>query len=67
MDLLDDLRETRDAKLGVFPFDQAEALRRARQWQAAPPLERLRLQRSWTSEFREEYRQLRDAANHGSR
>jgi hypothetical protein len=59
MDLLDELGETRraivaanradlDAKLGAFPFDQAEALSRARQWRAAPPLEKFRPPRFWT-------------------
>ncbi|HEV2294660.1 MAG TPA: extracellular solute-binding protein [Tepidisphaeraceae bacterium] len=74
MDLLDDLRETRrmilespragelDARLGKFPFDQQEALRREKQWQAAAPIERLALQRKWTNEFREEYRSLREEA-----
>ncbi len=74
LDLLDELRETRrailaspraaelDAKLGVFPFDQKEALRRAKQWNDARPIDRLALQRKWTAEFADEYRQLRDAA-----
>jgi len=74
MDVLEDLRETRriilvsppaaelDAKLGRFPFDQQEALRREKQWSAARPVERLALQRQWTNEFREEYRTLREEA-----
>jgi ABC-type glycerol-3-phosphate transport system substrate-binding protein len=77
IDLLDELRETRrvilnsprakelDAKLGMFPFDQAEALRRMDQWnklRKTSPLEMLALQRNWTEEFREEYRRLREEA-----
>ena len=73
IDLLDELRETRrvivaahradlEAKLGMFPFDQAEALRRAAQWGKATPVERLELERKWKGEFRQEYRGLRDAA-----
>jgi ABC-type Fe3+ transport system substrate-binding protein len=74
MDLLDELRATRiaiehsphatelRAKLGHFPFDQKEALRRARAWNDASPAERLRLQRQWTDDFREEYCQLRQQA-----
>jgi ABC-type Fe3+ transport system substrate-binding protein len=74
MELLDELQETRkvilassrakelDAKLGVFPFDQKEALRRAGVWRKASAAERLRLQRQWTGEFREEYRKLREQA-----
>ena len=41
---------------GTFPFDQTEALARAKRWTAATPIERLSLQRQWTEEFREEYR-----------
>jgi len=71
---LDELRATRtailaspraaelDAKLGVFPFDQKQALARAKQWQAATPIERLALQRRWTAEFRDEYGLLREEA-----
>ncbi len=74
MDVLEDLRETRriilaspraaelDARLGKFPFDQQEALRREKQWTGAAPVDRLALQRVWTNEFREEYRTLREAA-----
>jgi spermidine/putrescine-binding protein len=74
MDVLDDLRETRrvilasphaaelDAKLGIFPFDQAEALRRADQYQHASAVRRMALQRQWTDEFRDEYRRLRQEA-----
>lgn len=77
MDVLDDLRETRriilaspraaelDAKLGNFPFDQQEALRREKQWYSAAPVDRLALQRKWTNEFREEYRKLREEAQGG--
>lgn len=74
MDVLEDLRETRriilespraaelDARLGKFPFDQQEALRRGKQWNGASPVDRLTLQRKWTNEFREEYRKLREEA-----
>ncbi|MGB7161029.1 MAG: extracellular solute-binding protein [Tepidisphaeraceae bacterium] len=74
MDVLEDLRQTRriilespratelDAKLGTFPFDQQEALRREKQWNSAAPVDRLALQRKWTNEFREEYRKLRAEA-----
>jgi ABC-type Fe3+ transport system substrate-binding protein len=76
MDLLEDLRETRkvilaagrddlDQKLGIFPFDQDEALRRANQWKNAKPIERIELQRQWRAEFRDEYRTLREAALSG--
>ena len=74
MDPLDDLRATRAAierspkaaelraKLGYFPFDQKEALRRLKAWNSAAPAEQLHLQRQWTDDFREEYRQLREEA-----
>jgi ABC-type Fe3+ transport system substrate-binding protein len=74
IDLLDDLRETRaavlasprakelDEKLGTFPFDQTEALRRMQIWSKLTPLERLNLQRQWTGEFRAEYDSLRKQA-----
>jgi iron(III) transport system substrate-binding protein len=74
MDPLDELRETReailrsprreklDAKLGMFPFDQAAALRRGDQWRKANPIDKLALQRQWTQEFRNEYRALRRSA-----
>ena len=45
-------------KLGVFPFDQKEALARAKRWLMAAPADRLSLQREWTEEFRDEYRRL---------
>src|SRR5207247_3787890 len=72
IDLLDELRKTRaaieragrkdlEAKLAMFPFDQAEALRRMEQWNKATPLERLDLERRWKYEFKDEYRKLRDA------
>jgi ABC-type Fe3+ transport system substrate-binding protein len=74
IDLLEDLRDTRaailtsarakelDEKLGTFPFDQREALRRMQIWSKATPLERLDLQRQWTAEFRAEYASLRKNA-----
>jgi ABC-type Fe3+ transport system substrate-binding protein len=74
IDLLDDLRETRrvilasphavelDAKLGVFPFDQKEALARLAKFKKASGVEKLAMQRQWTREFQEEYRQLREMA-----
>jgi hypothetical protein len=72
IDLLDELRETRaaidragrkdlEAQLGIFPFDQAEALRRLEQWGKGTPLERLELERRWKGEFKDEYKRLRDA------
>ena len=52
-----------DAKLGKFPFDQTEALARAKQWSAANRQSTAsRMQRQWTNEFRDEYRQLREEA-----
>jgi iron(III) transport system substrate-binding protein len=74
IDLLDELRNTRaavlassrsgelDEKLGTFPFDQSEALRRMEIWSKSTPLERLSLQRKWTEEFRQEYHHLREEA-----
>jgi spermidine/putrescine-binding protein len=74
IDPLDELREARaavarspraaelDARLGVFPFGQAEALKRMARYHDADALERLALQRRWTEEFRQEYRRLREAA-----
>jgi hypothetical protein len=77
IDLLDELKATRkaiidagrndlDAKLGVFPFDEKEALRRAELWQKSTPVQRLELGRQWTEEFRQEYRRLREAAQRGA-
>jgi ABC-type Fe3+ transport system substrate-binding protein len=75
IDLLDDLRETREAilaspkaaeldrKLGKFPFDQKEALRRMALLKQSPPAKRLELQRQWTDEFRDEYANLRAQAH----
>ena len=58
--------ERLEAKLGRFPFDQKEALRRLAEWSAATQARRLQLQRQWTSEFREEYRRLKEEARwHG--
>jgi len=51
-----------DAKLGVFPFDQKEALARAAKFKAAGMIDKLAMQRAWAAEFREEYRQLREEA-----
>ncbi len=51
-----------DRRLGTFPFDQGEALRRLDEWKRARPIERLKMQRRWTAEFREEYDQLRRMA-----
>jgi iron(III) transport system substrate-binding protein len=74
LDPLDELRATRqailasprakelDAKLGVFPFDQREAVRRLAAWRAASPVEQLTLMRKWTEAFEDEYRKLRDEA-----
>ena len=49
-----------DAKLGRFPYDQKEALRRAKQWKDATPVARLGLMRDWTRQFHDEYRHLRE-------
>lgn len=79
IDVLSELRETRkailtsanaaelDRKLGVFPFDQQEALRRQDQLQGTKanpvtPLQRLALIRRWEQEFKAEYKALREAA-----
>ena len=71
IDLLDELRETRaailrspraaelDQQLGTFPFDQQEALARAKRWRMATALQRIEMQRAWTEEFRQEYADLR--------
>ncbi|CAN5622540.1 hypothetical protein BH09PLA1_BH09PLA1_18120 [soil metagenome] len=72
--LLDELRDTRRAiensphreallaRLGTFPFDQAEALRRAAEFDKANALQKLELKRRWQEEFRAEYRRLREEA-----
>jgi ABC-type Fe3+ transport system substrate-binding protein len=74
MDVLDELKATRaailacpraaelDAKLGRFPFDQKEALKRQDQYKKATTAERLELMRKWTDEFRQEYRELMSRA-----
>jgi hypothetical protein len=75
MDTLDELGAARaailaagrsdlDARLGKFPFDQQEALRRAKALDAVRdrPSEKLALLRKWTEEFRSEYAALREAA-----
>jgi ABC-type Fe3+ transport system substrate-binding protein len=74
MDTLDDLRAAwaaisqspraaeLDAKLGKFPFDQKEALRRAAEWKKASPRRQLELREQWTRAFRDEYRRLREEA-----
>lgn len=79
IDLLGELRDTRrkilaspraaelDVRLGIFPFDQKEALRRMEQWKRSSPVERLTLMRNWTDEFREEYRRLRHEARQETR
>jgi hypothetical protein len=58
IDPLDDLQRVPSEKLGDFPFGQTEALARLARWKAASPADRLRLQREWTEEFRQEYRWL---------
>lgn len=72
--LLDELHDTRRAiensprrdelraKLGLFPFDQAEALRRAAEFNQANVLQKLELKRRWQEEFRAEYASLREEA-----
>lgn len=73
IDLLDELRETRrailenkrddlDRRLGAFPFDQQEALKRGDLWKKSTPLERIELKRRWREEFRREYSALRALA-----
>ena len=58
IDLLDELRETRraiieakradlDARLGIFPFDQQEAIRRGSLWDKSSAIQRLELERKW--------------------
>ena len=79
VDLLPELIATQDAirsvsdpareaalekRLGTFPFDRAEALRRLKAYQGpkdnpTKPLERLRMIRQWTAEFRSEYEAIR--------
>ncbi len=70
---LDELRETRreilksprcqelDARLGMFPFDMAEAQRRSAEYNKKPvdPVKQLALMRAWTGEFQSEYQVLR--------
>jgi iron(III) transport system substrate-binding protein len=74
LDPLDELRATRkailasprakelDAKLGLFPFDQQEALARLKEWNDATPVGQLKLMREWTADFRKEYAKLRQEA-----
>ncbi|MCY2951445.1 MAG: extracellular solute-binding protein [Planctomycetota bacterium] len=76
--LLEELSQTRkailasprakelDAKLGRFPFDQKEALRRLEEWKKAPAGRRLEVKRRWEEEFREEYRRLKQQAERGT-
>src|SRR5204863_7336032 len=77
IDLLEELRQTRqaivrarrddlDARLGTFPFDQREAIRRGQLWDASDPLARLELERQWKQQFRREYQQLRELAKAAS-
>jgi ABC-type Fe3+ transport system substrate-binding protein len=51
-----------DARLGMFPFDQKEALRRGALYKKASPVEQLALKRAWTEEFKTEYNLLRTEA-----
>lgn len=81
IDLMEELAQTRrvilaspkaaelDAKLGRFPFDQKEALKRQGQWKdkSLSVAQRLQLQRDWTDEFRREYAALRAAAGGAGR
>jgi ABC-type Fe3+ transport system substrate-binding protein len=72
---LDELCETRreimasphakelDAKLGMFPFDQAEGNRRMVKYLRAKPVDQLAMMRQWTAEFRDEYKHLLEQAN----
>jgi ABC-type Fe3+ transport system substrate-binding protein len=77
IDLLDELRETRLAidkrgradllaRLGMFPFDQAEAMKRASGYFSANPLQQLEMERKWEMEFKNEYAELRDEALNGN-
>lgn len=77
LDPLDELRETRRAidkarradllaRLGTFPFDQAEALKRSSTYFAATPIGQLELERKWEAEFKDEYAQLRTNAIEGN-
>jgi spermidine/putrescine-binding protein len=71
MDCLDELCQTRkeirkskrvkelDARLGMFPFDQKEALRRGDLYKTANPVQKLALKRAWVEEFESEYQRLR--------
>ena len=78
IDLLPDLRETRrqivaspravelDAKLGAFPVSQAASQAGVdvhRQMLKGKPEDWLTLQRQWRDQFRDEYRELRRAAD----
>ena len=75
INLLTELRQTRaailrsdepevlTAKLGHFPFDQKEALRRGETYKNASALDRVHLLAQWTDEFRQEYRALREEAS----
>jgi ABC-type Fe3+ transport system substrate-binding protein len=77
MDCLEELRDTRaailasprakelDQKLGLFPFDQKEAIRRGGLFKIATPVEKLALKRAWVEEFRSEYDRLRVEAGLG--
>jgi ABC-type Fe3+ transport system substrate-binding protein len=51
-----------DARLGMFPFNQQEALRRAAVFKTASPVDQLALKRAWTEEFKAEYATLRTEA-----
>lgn len=79
IDVLSELRDARkaifaspraaelDARLGVFPYDQKEALKRQDQLAGTKespvtPLRRLELIRQWEKEFKAEYRKLLDEA-----
>jgi iron(III) transport system substrate-binding protein len=71
MDCLPELQKTRqailaspraaelDARLGMFPFDQKEALRRLAVFKKATSIQQLALKRAWSDEFRAEYDLLR--------
>jgi ABC-type glycerol-3-phosphate transport system substrate-binding protein len=61
IDNLDELRVV-GSRLGRFPFDQQEALRRAKEWGAASPARQLELREKWIKEFRDEYRGLEEGS-----
>ncbi len=74
IDLLEELRETRaailasadatvlDLSLGMFPLNQRQAIDLGQAWAKLSPLEKLEERRKLQQQFRQEYAQLRQAA-----